>query len=985
MFECHEQLFSGITVENAPSVLGYAREIKQCMLDTRLASLIVVFEMKTVGQLEEFWDLYKLGVLNKIMEKEIMSPERVAVMKSVALKDGIEIQEVTVSTEVNKVDYDKCKAWLTQKQDIVYPHDPVEAILIQTMVEEMHEHTEKSLIHPTAKEGMSHSQKSETDTALTSSDLELSDDVKPTGPSSIDIKSTSPPSTYIESTSPPSTYIESTGPSSTYIESTGPSSTYIESAGPSSTYIKPIGLFSDDIKPTGAIQQSGSRSGCVRQNVAQCMATFRRHVLPSLKQSLCDPLLMSSLRSLARKLLGVVEVELQNIVCFHHILENCQDFHSSTTTKPGMEDALHSLAFIMFRNYTVAETETITINKVGKECQVEVTEESFQQYFEKLGMFQPLPKIDRHLKIPLEQLMELNVLKPTHIENTYRFASPLYLMYLLTHKCEWNVVPTGSAFSFIHLFASFSGNADLSLDKALERYLCQPKEGMKKIVEKSLQTSAYLPVMDLFLTSTPGFYGEGIESSMLQKLQSSLSHSELVTHILKKDEADIKLNESDLKKKAWPIMLKAIRVSDFFYSERKDKNWLVRGKSLKRSLHLDGVSLNDDSLMQVIENLHFFPTLSKLNLENNNITAQSVSLLLQVPQLSSLTCLILKDNIKIGLSELTRPLGLEFLPNLLVLDMEGCNLKDSGMEIIAIELKHLKKLKEYYCPPSARKPLDTEGSYTLASLLHSLPYLEILNICECLLGDVGMSVVMRSISSRYLKKLNLRENKVGAGGSNVVFELLSQCHCMEHLDYSDNEITSMTNTLPRNVTLKRQSSEPKVHEKFISAMTASKTWDYLSLWKCNIGGLATWFATPENTASLSNLTYICLQENNISDDMTIDLASCLENGFENLEHLNLRENNISNKGAVRLSYSLREKAYLSTLLLDRNEIESEGLLAILKFVEYASRYNLKELDISYNSVTIDEKLGIVEEMEAETTQDDKEILMLRVRDTQITI
>lgn len=386
------------------------------------------------------------------------------------------------------------------------------------------------------------------------------------------------------------------------------------------------------------------------------------------------------------------------------------------------------------------------------------------------------------------------------------------------------------------------------------------------------------------------------------------------------------------------------------------------------------VKINDHDLMDFqIEQLGLFlnvsPHVLKLNIRKCNLNFDNLRPVLHAGYFRNIVHLNISENKYVDTNE---PPGMMYMRALESLEIQNCELGDKGISLLAIDLAHTMKLRElnvannqmsyvgllelskaltaHTCINGLRvhkNCLGQEGSLVLASWLRRLIILEVLNISECSIGDKGGLIIAGSLKSQSLRKLSLRENGLTAQGSRDFFQTFHRPLSLEHLDFSGNAI--FTPSHAECIAMAEDLAPSAEVEPFVDFLQQPTPMSHLSLWNCCIGEKRI-FQNLRNHKGFQEMTYLCLQENKITDDFGKDIAKCIRTGTY-LQHLNLRQNQIGTMAAKAIAESLSKQMHLKEVLLDRNEIGDDGAECIVKIC--ASLPNIECIDLSYNNISKD--------------------------------
>lgn len=362
---------------------------------------------------------------------------------------------------------------------------------------------------------------------------------------------------------------------------------------------------------------------------------------------------------------------------------------------------------------------------------------------------------------------------------------------------------------------------------------------------------------------------------------------------------------------------------------------------------------------------------TELNLTRTGITLERITQLCNAAITANITHLIMSDN-KLSFSDQKNGIGLRNLVSLELLDMRDCRLGDKGMAALKKDIFHLQKLRAVdfskndftadglglFCNSLLNSNgiralrihennIGPNGGLILSIFLQRLEFLEIINVCYCGLGDVGIVALAKALQSKAMKKMNLRHNNVTMKGSLQLFQNLKHSKRINHFEFGDNEVGILhkqTGYSAMPVSFDQPEDVSKAFAKMLRS--CGESMEHLGLWNCGIGNTSI-LDNPKVFSKLSALTEVILQENELEDKHATTLGECLPS-LENLLSLMLRSNNIGAKGARKLINGIGRCPSLRSIFLDRNKISDFEVLTEIVEVATKSLGNLQVLDISYN-------------------------------------
>ena len=360
---------------------------------------------------------------------------------------------------------------------------------------------------------------------------------------------------------------------------------------------------------------------------------------------------------------------------------------------------------------------------------------------------------------------------------------------------------------------------------------------------------------------------------------------------------------------------------------------------------------------------------SRLNINMDGIIASDFMRHLETGNFANIKHLSLCDT-KIN-ETVSSPLGLRYLPQLQTIDLHNCGLGDTGIIALGSELSLLKKVTEINIAKNKisseglqdlsnclsenhgitalrlqNNNIGVEGGVVLAGWLKKLYLLETINISACGIEDVGAKYVSKSFVSKVLRQLSMRENEITKEGSVMFFENMRRKKMLEHLDYGRNKVFDDS-----DITLIEEPvgahMDDRAEVELASFLQEQTHWSHLNMWACNLGAFRI-FQFPEKFHAMKDLVHLCLQSNQIDNHFAVDVGACLKEHCEHIRHVNLKHNRIGTVGAIAIAEGIANKKYIEELLIDRNQIEKDGVYTLLDTTLQLT-HPIK-LDVSYNSL-----------------------------------
>ncbi|XP_053374559.1 uncharacterized protein LOC123532121 [Mercenaria mercenaria] len=395
-----------------------------------------------------------------------------------------------------------------------------------------------------------------------------------------------------------------------------------------------------------------------------------------------------------------------------------------------------------------------------------------------------------------------------------------------------------------------------------------------------------------------------------------------------------------------------------------------RQSDFVRSISVSNSFVNGKTLNSIGMYLNVTPSLSSMSLRHCQLKSNLLRNVLQSGHFRNIRHVNISDNdIFQGSSQ---PIGLMYITSLERLEIQSCHLGDDGMKLLAVDLHHMQKLRELNIANNRitsrgllaltkalsknrrisglrihKNYIGKEGSLILASWLESMILLEVLNISECGIGDKGSTMIASALVSRSLRKLSMRKNDITPKGSRDFFKTFHRPPYLEHLDFSENALFAVSDR--RTIAVAADLFPTASKEPFLKFLQDPTPMSHLSLWNTCLGEKRL-FQGWQNYKCFADMTYLCLQENNLSDDFARDISECIiQSNCSNLQHFNLRQNHIGNMGAIDIAKALSKQMYLKEVLLDRNEIGDEGAKQIMG--SCISLPSVERIDLSCNNIS----------------------------------
>ncbi|KAK7505330.1 hypothetical protein BaRGS_00003492, partial [Batillaria attramentaria] len=595
---------------------------------------------------------------------------------------------------------------------------------------------------------------------------------------------------------------------------------------------------------------------------------------------------------------------------------------------------------------------------------------------------------DSELEETVRRLQASSLVVPVEVpdrENTFTFASPFvadFAFYCLARMSDSlpsgfvrRALKLGSEFAVLHLIdlalelMPLSSPPGTSVATAL-RDILSSVDAPRSVVEMFLSCYCYFKDPDLgnlpptfwetFSAEAKRFFlqtrrsrkpSQRLEIPQIPLLQSagrddSVTVREILQHVLSaRQEVDLGENLSLLNPRQLQAVLTCMQFTNVarFTLEENDNGWVVLQVDDKLRLeHLSANVMLQPAMKIRLENgqvkflLGAMPSLesvARFNLTGCTVSPDDLQLLLDAMHVESVEELTL-SGIPLGTGgKLPR---FSHLRRLRALDLGNTGLRDDHMAWLNDQLRDIIDLRELTLDqnvittlglsrlaPSlascktlqvlrlAYCSLDAGAAYVLGSLLAAARDLHVLNLSNCHLLDSGLEHLSQALREHVqLGKISLRSGGYSPEGLTPFLSHLAKCSRMQHLELGGCLLAEEGDAAANKLT---------------AALSQSGLWDYLGLWKCELGKTQFMEQLHTQTWQLRGVSTLVLQDNGLRDDHIELLANAIEQGvFRYLRHLNLRQNYTGEAGAIRLSEVLSSLTYLQELLLQHSNITLAG-------------------------------------------------------------
>ena len=231
-----------------------------------------------------------------------------------------------------------------------------------------------------------------------------------------------------------------------------------------------------------------------------------------------------------------------------------------------------------------------------------------------------------------------------------------------------------------------------------------------------------------------------------------------------------------------------------------------------------------------------------------------------------------------------------------------------------------------------------------------------LELQQCKIGDIGMSVLQQFISENTstLEYVDLSHSESSPWGvysaiiRNCSANSLTLCGDDGIEDYV-NEIKEALQTNTQLISLILRNIIKHGMISIAEAIQVNTTLKNLDISGNNISDAGA-AAISDSLTSNSSLAKLNISSNNITSEGAKKIAQAIQVNTI-LKKLDISSNNISDAGVAAISDSLKRNSSLAKLNMSRNNIISEGAKKIAQAIQVNT--TLKKLDLSFNKITDD--------------------------------
>ena len=279
-----------------------------------------------------------------------------------------------------------------------------------------------------------------------------------------------------------------------------------------------------------------------------------------------------------------------------------------------------------------------------------------------------------------------------------------------------------------------------------------------------------------------------------------------------------------------------------------------------------------------------------------------------------------------------------------LLNLRNCNIGDVGMSI----------LEQFFTAnpdkASSIKHIDLFGNnsvllWNVYCAIFGRQNLTELNWSS--LGGVNIEEIVNVMDNNMtVQSLNLSHNQFNDDDAKRIAKVLSTNTTLQELDFSCNNITTkgafaISVCLQCNVALQRLNIS--WNSRTMNTNNSSVAFSQNLIKDVDVGIITN---ILHNNKTVSTLD---LSQNIISDNGTDSISQCIRNNGS-LKEINISRNKISNIGLIKIASALKHNQTLHQLNVSRNNISDDGALAISECLQ--NNNTLQELNLSHNKISV---------------------------------
>ena len=375
-------------------------------------------------------------------------------------------------------------------------------------------------------------------------------------------------------------------------------------------------------------------------------------------------------------------------------------------------------------------------------------------------------------------------------------------------------------------------------------------------------------------------------------------------------------------------------------------------KALENNYTLKRLYLNDNNITKeaandIVSAISFCVDLQELNLGNNNLQTSGIIRIARTLQNnSSLIKLYINDNNVTDEAADDIAAAIAYNNHLQELNLGSNNLQTSGTIKIAKALQKLSSLIKLYINDNN---ITNEAADDIAAIFSCNVLLQELNIASNYFTAADAIKIARGLQNiSTLTKLCFQGNLITDGAADDIAAAISCNVHLEELNFGNNNFTppgvsKLARSLQKISSLTKLcfhgnciNDNNKIHkmclrDKSIIDNTINDIATVISnntdLQELNLSstGLETLdtMKISRGLQKISSLTRLCINNNNITDEASDDIAAAISCNIH-LQELNLGSNNLQTSGTIKITKALQKISTLTKLYIDCNNITDEA-------------------------------------------------------------
>ena len=248
--------------------------------------------------------------------------------------------------------------------------------------------------------------------------------------------------------------------------------------------------------------------------------------------------------------------------------------------------------------------------------------------------------------------------------------------------------------------------------------------------------------------------------------------------------------------------------------------------------------------------------------------------------------------------------------------------------------------------------IESNGAEAIAGTLRENEALQMLNLGNCGIGDLGVSHIRNAFAeggNKTLEGLNLSDNRITSEGAKYIADILGLSESLEVLNLMNNQSIGVMGA-----------------QSIANGLKESKALEELDLSLCSIGDEGVGYiadalqgkdrledVSRENVRGNDVLRTLLLKGNHIGNEGAEKIAEALQHN-EALEILDLSNNEIGDEGAKIIAKALHGNEKIYILNLSGNVIGIEGVKEIVRALP-KGKGEKKRLYLSGNTIKDEEQ------------------------------